>query len=165
MGRPIGAAEQGGGDLIWGAVVVDGCLWTSLILRAGSVEFDRSMSGKSGEDAGQLAPGPRPPPLEWKFSQVFGERTAGEEVQEGKPFFRVLSLSGGSICRYLVCWNFFIFSSYCRPFFLRFLRNVGCILLFLHFYLDMYWILITFCESACLTLWTVRIFWGRISSR
>lgn len=22
-------------------------------------------------------------PLEWKFSQVFGERTAGEEVQEG----------------------------------------------------------------------------------
>ncbi|CAA7397314.1 unnamed protein product [Spirodela intermedia] len=40
------------------------------------------MSGKSGEDAGQLAPGPRPPPLEWKFSQVFGERTAGEEVQE-----------------------------------------------------------------------------------
>lgn len=24
-----------------------------------------------------------PPPLEWKFSQVFGERTAGEEVQEG----------------------------------------------------------------------------------
>lgn len=21
--------------------------------------------------------------LEWKFSQVFGERTAGEEVQEG----------------------------------------------------------------------------------
>lgn len=24
------------------------------------------------------------PPLEWKFSQVFGERTAGEEVQEGK---------------------------------------------------------------------------------
>ncbi|KAM7480530.1 hypothetical protein LguiA_028743 [Lonicera macranthoides] len=26
--------------------------------------------------------GPPPPPLEWKFSQVFGERTAGEEVQE-----------------------------------------------------------------------------------
>lgn len=24
-----------------------------------------------------------PQPLEWKFSQVFGERTAGEEVQEG----------------------------------------------------------------------------------
>lgn len=22
-------------------------------------------------------------PLEWRFSQVFGERTAGEEVQEG----------------------------------------------------------------------------------
>ncbi|XP_031489625.1 serine/threonine protein phosphatase 2A 55 kDa regulatory subunit B beta isoform isoform X2 [Nymphaea colorata] len=26
--------------------------------------------------------GPPPQPLEWKFSQVFGERTAGEEVQE-----------------------------------------------------------------------------------
>ena len=26
---------------------------------------------------------PPPPPLEWKFSQVFGERAAGEEVQEG----------------------------------------------------------------------------------
>lgn len=24
-----------------------------------------------------------PPPLDWKFSQVFGERAAGEEVQEG----------------------------------------------------------------------------------
>ena len=26
---------------------------------------------------------PPPPLLEWKFSQVFGERAAGEEVQEG----------------------------------------------------------------------------------
>ena len=26
---------------------------------------------------------PPPPQLEWKFSQVFGERAAGEEVQEG----------------------------------------------------------------------------------
>ncbi|KAK3220161.1 hypothetical protein Dsin_014131 [Dipteronia sinensis] len=31
--------------------------------------------------AGASQPGP-PQPLEWKFSQVFGERTAGEEVQE-----------------------------------------------------------------------------------
>lgn len=29
------------------------------------------------------APAGTPAPLEWKFSQVFGERTAGEEVQEG----------------------------------------------------------------------------------
>lgn len=29
------------------------------------------------------APAGIPPHLEWKFSQVFGERTAGEEVQEG----------------------------------------------------------------------------------
>ncbi|MFS7992241.1 putative protein phosphatase 2A regulatory subunit PR55 [Helianthus anomalus] len=28
------------------------------------------------------APAAPPPELEWKFSQVFGERTAGEEVQE-----------------------------------------------------------------------------------
>jgi len=29
------------------------------------------------------APAGPPHPLDWKFSQVFGERTAGEEVQEG----------------------------------------------------------------------------------
>ncbi|MCH98409.1 phosphatase 2A regulatory subunit PR55 BETA [Trifolium medium] len=28
------------------------------------------------------APAGPPVPLDWKFSQVFGERTAGEEVQE-----------------------------------------------------------------------------------
>lgn len=33
------------------------------------------------------APAGPPQPLEWKFSQVFGERTAGEEVQEGNLFF------------------------------------------------------------------------------
>ncbi|KAJ4950059.1 hypothetical protein NE237_026891 [Protea cynaroides] len=35
--------------------------------------------GQDSEVAGSAGP---PPPLEWKFSQVFGERTAGEEVQE-----------------------------------------------------------------------------------
>ncbi|XP_042482822.1 serine/threonine protein phosphatase 2A 55 kDa regulatory subunit B beta isoform-like isoform X2 [Macadamia integrifolia] len=36
-----------------------------------------------GEESGVAAlAGPPQPPLEWKFSQVFGERTAGEEVQE-----------------------------------------------------------------------------------
>ncbi|XP_057525786.1 serine/threonine protein phosphatase 2A 55 kDa regulatory subunit B beta isoform-like isoform X2 [Amaranthus tricolor] len=35
--------------------------------------------GKGGEASGV---GPPPSPLEWKFSQVFGERAAGEEVQE-----------------------------------------------------------------------------------
>ena len=34
------------------------------------------------------AAAPSPPPLEWKFSQVFGERTVGEEVQEGTCFFQ-----------------------------------------------------------------------------
>ena len=28
--------------------------------------------------------GAAPFPLEWKFGQVFGERAAGEEVQDGK---------------------------------------------------------------------------------
>lgn len=40
----------------------------------------------NGGDGGgvKAAPDGQPAPLEWKFSQVFGERTAGEEVQEGK---------------------------------------------------------------------------------
>ena len=37
------------------------------------------------DDVGEVvdAPPSPSPPLEWKFSQVFGERAAGEEVQEG----------------------------------------------------------------------------------
>ncbi|GFP86110.1 serine/threonine protein phosphatase 2a 55 kDa regulatory subunit b beta isoform [Phtheirospermum japonicum] len=37
--------------------------------------------GGDGGEVASAAAGP-PAPLEWKFSQVFGERTAGEEVQE-----------------------------------------------------------------------------------
>lgn len=37
----------------------------------------------NGGDEVVAAPVGPPPALEWKFSQVFGERTAGEEVQEG----------------------------------------------------------------------------------
>lgn len=37
----------------------------------------------NGGDEVVAASGGPPQPLEWKFSQVFGERTAGEEVQEG----------------------------------------------------------------------------------
>ncbi|CAO2813187.1 unnamed protein product [Amaranthus hypochondriacus] len=40
---------------------------------------DGGEGSKSGEASGV---GPPPSPLEWKFSQVFGERAAGEEVQE-----------------------------------------------------------------------------------
>ncbi|XAR49955.1 hypothetical protein NMG60_11004143 [Bertholletia excelsa] len=39
------------------------------------------MNGGDDGEVGAAPAGP-PPPLEWKFSQVFGERTAGEEVQE-----------------------------------------------------------------------------------
>ena len=37
----------------------------------------------AASSAAASASGP-PPSLEWRFSQVFGERTAGEEVHEGK---------------------------------------------------------------------------------
>jgi hypothetical protein len=37
----------------------------------------------NGADEVVAAPAGPPAPLDWKFSQVFGERTAGEEVQEG----------------------------------------------------------------------------------
>ncbi|XP_047961258.1 serine/threonine protein phosphatase 2A 55 kDa regulatory subunit B beta isoform-like isoform X4 [Salvia hispanica] len=39
------------------------------------------MHGGDGGEVASAAAGP-PTPLEWKFSQVFGERAAGEEVQE-----------------------------------------------------------------------------------
>lgn len=56
------------------------------------VDFDRESDQKiqlgmnggggsgGGGDGGMTPPSP---PLDWKFSQVFGERTAGEEIQEG----------------------------------------------------------------------------------
>ena len=40
------------------------------------------MDGGGGGGGGEVASAAAP--LDWKFSQVFGERTAGEEVQEGK---------------------------------------------------------------------------------
>ncbi|KAF7814164.1 serine/threonine protein phosphatase 2A 55 kDa regulatory subunit B beta isoform isoform X2 [Senna tora] len=48
----------------------------------------------NGGDEVVAAPAGPPQPLEWKFSQVFGERTAGEEVQEGFGF--MLSIYFGS---------------------------------------------------------------------
>lgn len=45
-----------------------------------------------GEAASASAPAAAGP-LEWKFSQVFGERTAGEEVQEGNPLFSIRSVT------------------------------------------------------------------------
>lgn len=44
---------------------------------------DKEVGGAAGGGGGGGQVGP-PQALEWKFSQVFGERTAGEEVQEGK---------------------------------------------------------------------------------
>ncbi|CAI9753761.1 unnamed protein product [Fraxinus pennsylvanica] len=46
--------------------------------------FHSEWGKMNGGDGGEVAAAPTgpPQPLEWKFSQVFGERTAGEEVQE-----------------------------------------------------------------------------------
>lgn len=41
----------------------------------------------NGGDDAVVAPEEPLQPLEWKFSQVFGERAAGEEVQEGNCLF------------------------------------------------------------------------------
>ena len=46
----------------------------------------------NGGDEVVAAPAGPPQPLEWKFSQVFGERTAGEEVQEGNSRNLVLMM-------------------------------------------------------------------------
>lgn len=49
------------------------------------------MKGGVGGDVAAAPAGPPPSPsLEWKFSQVFGERTAGEEVQEGNSVIAAL---------------------------------------------------------------------------
>lgn len=47
---------------------------------------DRLNKMNGGDEVAE-APASPPQPLEWKFSQVFGERTAGEEVQEGNMLF------------------------------------------------------------------------------
>jgi hypothetical protein len=46
------------------------------------------MDPKSPDDRPQAA-APQPQPLEWRFAQVFGERGAGEDVQEGNPSARL----------------------------------------------------------------------------
>ena len=38
-----------------------------------------------GASGGTVATGSSDP-LEWQFLQCFGERTPGEEIQEGQPF-------------------------------------------------------------------------------
>lgn len=70
------------------------------------------MKGNSTEDAAESSP-----PLEWKFSQVFGERGAGEEVQEGmiclSPFPEsFLSVAGTfrvscGVCVFRNCCSYF----------------------------------------------------------
>ena len=48
-----------------------------------------SGAAAAGAAAGAAAASAAPlPALEWKFSQVFGERAIGEEVQEGKSLDR-----------------------------------------------------------------------------
>lgn len=47
------------------------------------------MNGGDHASSSAATSGP-PPSLEWRFSQVFGERTAGEEVQEGNYCLRLI---------------------------------------------------------------------------
>lgn len=60
-------------------------LYFYLCVFGGTVDLERveKMNGGDGGEVAAAPPAGPPPPLEWKFSQVFGERTAGEEVQEG----------------------------------------------------------------------------------
>lgn len=53
------------------------------------------MNRGDGGDVAAASSG-APLPLEWKFSQVFGERATGEEVQEGKKSILELCGLGGS---------------------------------------------------------------------
>lgn len=60
----------------------------------------------NGGDEGVVAPEEPLQPLEWKFSQVFGERAAGEEVQEGNCLFTccvVVFLEGTMLLDPLYC--------------------------------------------------------------
>lgn len=37
----------------------------------------------------------QPQPLDWRFAQVFGERSAGEDVQEGTSVLEIRTICGG----------------------------------------------------------------------
>ena len=57
---------------------------------------ERNMNGGGGGgDGAASSGGGPPPPLEWRFSQVFGERTAGEEVQEGNTLREEICFRSG----------------------------------------------------------------------
>jgi hypothetical protein len=46
---------------------------------------DGTAMDPQASDGGQAAAQTQKHPLEWRFAQVFGERAAGEDVQEGAP--------------------------------------------------------------------------------
>lgn len=52
-------------------------------VRFGEISIVGFASREMNGDDTAAPSAPPPPQLEWKFSQVFGERAAGEEVQEG----------------------------------------------------------------------------------
>lgn len=58
------------------------------------------MNGGADSEVADSAGQSQPP--EWKFAQVFGERTAGEEVQEGMTFFVWIRGVVGCFYGYLV---------------------------------------------------------------
>lgn len=79
----------------------------------------------NGGDEVVVATGEPVQPLDWKFSQVFGERAAGEEVQEGNCFVShvvVCFLEGTMLldpvdCVWIRVWFFFLWIRYGSIFF------------------------------------------------
>lgn len=53
---------------------------------------ESNMNGMAHGAPGSPGPSPNSGQLDWNFSQVFGERTPGEEVQEGEAHFMLANL-------------------------------------------------------------------------
>lgn len=64
-----------------------GCEVSLIVDRSIGFVLLRAMNG--GKEVVVAAP---PQPLDWRFSQVFGERTAGEEIQEGTSMYNLYIL-------------------------------------------------------------------------
>ena len=68
-----------------------GSVWVFALVNYPIRRAQKKMNGGGGGvGIGAPAPATVPQPLEWKFSQVFGERAAGEEVQEGTLFNNIV---------------------------------------------------------------------------
>lgn len=78
-GRTYSEQDHRGGleSGAWSVAMISGASGAS------GISSNSSAAGASSATAVGAAAGAPLPALEWKFSQVFGERAIGEEVQEG----------------------------------------------------------------------------------